>query len=177
MDALGAVARDTEQEGLAHFLQGLDEKSRAILWYLWWRRHAEISELRNLFDSSDDFEVLYRLKEVINGKAQELWGRPIVSFEQSKSDTLTGEKVLFSWWFVGEEDALISGGDRALVDVFNEKDSVIIIAQLPTSVNLTAPDIQFKNGVLKVKFKKARVSIKAGFEENNQKVVSELEKE
>ena len=157
MDVIGLVARDTDQNGLAHFLQSLDEKSRAILWHLWWRRHAEISELRNLFDASDDFEVLYRLKEIINGKSQELWGKPLVSFEQSKIDTLTGEKILFSWWFVGEEDALISGGDKALVDVFNEKDSVIIIAQLPTSVNLTAPDIQFKNGILKVKLKRDNV--------------------
>ena len=164
MDVTGVVARETDKIGLAYFLQGLDEKSRAILWHLWWRRHAEISELRNLFDASDDFEVLYRLKEIINGKSQELWGKPLVSFEQSKIDTLTGEKILFSWWFVGEEDALISGGDKTLVDVFNEKDSVIIIAQLPASVNLTAPDMQFKNGILRVKFKKT------DFEQNSRRV-------
>ncbi len=167
MDVIGVVERESDKKGLAQFLQSLDEKSRAILWHLWWRQHAEISELRNLFDTSDDFEVLYRLKEIINGKSQELWGKPIVSFEQSKIDTLTGEKVLFSWWFVGEEDALISGGGKALVDVFNEKDSVIVIAQLPTSVNLTEPDIQFRNGVLKVKFKKTN------FEQDSRKVAKE----
>lgn len=164
MDVIGVVERETYKEGLTQFLQSLDEKSRAILWHLWWRRHAEISELRNLFDTSDDFEVLYRLKEIINGKSQELWGKPIVSFEQSKIDTLTGEKILFSWWFVGEEDALISGGDKALVDVFNEKDSVIVIAQLPAAVNLTTPDIQFKNGILRVKFRKTN------FDKNNREV-------
>jgi HSP20 family molecular chaperone IbpA len=164
MDIHGVVVRDMEQKGLAHFLQGLDEKSRAILWHLWWRRHAEISELRNLFDASDDYEVLYRLREVINEKSQEFWGKPIVSFEQSKIDPLTGEKILFSWWYMDEEDVLVSGVESALVDVFNEKDNVIIIAQLPTSVNLTAPDIQFKNGILRVKFKKTN------FEQNNRKV-------
>ena len=164
MDVIGVVARDTDQNGLAHFLQSLDEKSRAILWHLWWHRHAEISELRNIGDTVDDFEVLYRLKEVINRKSKELWGKPIVSFEQSKIDPLTGEKILFSWWYMDEEDVLVSGVDSALLDVFNEKDNVIIIAQLPASVNLTAPDIQFKNGILRVKFKKTN------FEQNNRKV-------
>ncbi|MDO8442987.1 MAG: hypothetical protein Q7S81_01890 [bacterium] len=154
MDVIGLVERETDKEGLAQFIQSLDEKSRAILWYLWWHRHAEIAELRNLFEKSDDFDVLYRIKEVINGKSQEIRGKPILSFEQSKVDNLTGEKILFSWWFMGEEDAVTSNGDKTLVDVFDEKDSVIIIAQLPTSVNLTEPDMQFRNGILKVKLKK-----------------------
>ena len=154
MDVIDLVERETDKKGLAQFLHSLDEKSRAILGYLWWHRHAEIAELRNTGDTADDFEVLYRLKEVINRKSQNLWGKPIVSFEQSKIDPLTGEKILFSWWYLDEEDVLVSGVDSALVDVFNEKDSVIIIAQLPASVNLTAPDIQFKNGILRVKFKK-----------------------
>ncbi len=104
------------------------------------------------------------MKEVINKKSQNLWGKPIVSFEQSKIDPLTGEKILFSWWYVDEEDVLVSGADNALVDIFNEKDNVIIIAQLPASVDLTAPDIQFKNGILRIKFKKTN------FEQNNRKV-------
>ncbi len=164
MDVIGVVERETDKKGLAQFLHSLDEKSRAILGYLWWHRHAEIAELRNIGDTADDSEVLYRLKEVINGKSQNLWGKPIVSFEQSKIDPVTGEKILFSWWYMDEEDVLVSSVDSTLVDVFNEKDSVIIIAQLPASVNLTAPDIQFKNGILRVKFKKTN------FEQNNRKV-------
>jgi hypothetical protein len=164
MDVIDVVERETDKKGLAQFLQSLDEKSRAILGYLWWRRHAEISELRNIGDTADDFEVLYRLKEVINSKSQNLWGKPIVGFEQSKIDPLTGEKILFSWWYLDEEDVLVSGVDSALVDVFNEKDNVIILAQLPASVDLRAPDIQFKNGILRIKFKKTN------FEQNNRKV-------
>ena len=164
MDVIGVVERETDKKGLAQFLHSLDEKSRAILGYLWWHRHAEIAELRNIGDTADDSEVLYRLKEVINGKSQNLWGKPIVSFEQSKIDPVTGEKILFSWWYMDEEDVLVSSVDSTLVDVFNEKDSVIIIAQLPASVNLTAPDIQFKNGILRVKFKKTNI------EQNNRKV-------
>jgi len=141
------------EKDLSQLLEVLDEKSRAILWHLWWHRHAEISELRDIIDAPGDFEVLHRLKEVINVKAQRLWGKPIVGFEQSKTDPVSGEKVLFSWW-LDEENIPLSDGDKPLVDVFNEKDSVTVIAQLPTSVDLAQADIQFKNGILKVKLKK-----------------------
>lgn len=147
------MAINAEQE-LARLFEVLDEKSRAILWHLWWHRHAEISELRELIDAPGDFEVLRRLREVINEKAQQLWGKPIVGFEQSKIDPLSGEKVLFSWWFLGEEDIPISGGDRPLVDVFNEKDGIAVIAQLPTSVDLAQHELWYKNGILKVRLKK-----------------------
>jgi len=139
---------------LSQLLEVLDKKSRAILWHLWWHRHAEISELRDIIDAPGDFEVLHRLKEVINGKAEKLWGKPIVGFEQSKTDPLSGEKVLFSWWLLDELNIPLAGGDKPLVDVFNERDSVTVIAELPTSVEPTHPDIQFKNGILKVKLKK-----------------------
>ena len=155
MDVIDVVERETDKKGLAQFLHSLDEKSRAILGYLWWHRHAEIAELRNIGDTADDSEVLYRLKEVINGKSQNLWGKPIVGFEQAKIDPLTGEKILFSWWYLDQEDVLVSNVDSALVDVFNEKDSVIIIAQLPAAVDRTSPDIQFKHGILRIKFKKS----------------------
>jgi len=138
----------------AQLFEVLDERSRAILWHLWWHRHAEISELRNLIDAPGDFEVLHRLKEVINEKAQRLWGKPIVGFEQSKTDPVTGEKVLFSWWFLDEENVPISGGNQPLVDVFNEKNGVTIIAQVPTSVDIDQTDIRFKNGILKVRLRK-----------------------
>jgi hypothetical protein len=158
MDA-GAVATKNEKD-LTQLLEVLDERSRAILWHLWWHRHAEISELRDIIDASGDFEVLHRLKEVINAKAQQLWGKPIVSFEQSKIDPVSGEKVLFSWWFLDEGNIPLSGRDKTLVDVFNERDSVTIIAELPTSVEPTHPDIQFKNGVLKVRLKKRSKNVK-----------------
>lgn len=155
MSNINTVKPDTNKKGLAQVLQSLDEKSRSILSYLWWRRHAEISELRDIADSMDDSEVLYRLKEIINKKSQDIFGRPIVCFEQSKIDPLNGEKILFSWWYMDEEDELITNPDPALMDVFNEKDNITIIAQLPAAVDLTAPEIQYKNGILRIKFRKS----------------------
>lgn len=150
------VTKSKIKKDLAQLLEVLDEKSRAILWHLWWYRHAEISELRNLLDASGDFEVLHRLKDVINEKSQKLWGKPMVGFEQSKTDPVTGDKVLFSWWFLNEENVPISGGDRPLVDVFSEKDGVTVIAQLPTSVDPDQYELEYKNGILKVRFKKRK---------------------
>jgi hypothetical protein len=156
----GAVATKNKED-LNQLVEVLDEKSRAILWHLWWHRHADISELRDIIDASSDFEVLHRLKEVINAKAQQLWGKPIVGFEQSRIDPVSGEKVLFSWWLLGGENIPLSSGDKPLVDVFNERDSITVIAELPTSVDPTHPDIQFKNSILKVRLKKrGQISIK-----------------
>lgn len=155
MDAGAVDTKGKIKEDLAQLLEVLDEKSRAILWYLWWHRHAEISELRNLIDAPGDFEILHRLKDVINKNAQHLWGKPVVGFEQSKTDPLTGEKILFSWWFLDEDDISISSGNKPLVDIFNEKENITIIAQLPTSVNLSQPEIEYKNGVLKIRLRKS----------------------
>jgi len=155
MDVTGVVDRETGNTGLAQILHSLDEKSRAILYYLWWHRHAEITELRNASDTADDSEILYRLKEVINGKSQNLWGKPIVTFEISKIDPVSGEKYLFSWWYMDVENVPIADVNSALVDVFNEKDNVTVIAQLPASVCLIDPVIQIKNGILRIKLKKS----------------------
>jgi hypothetical protein len=153
----GVVATKSESKrGIDQLLDVLDEKSRAILWHLWWHRHAEISELRDIIDAPSDFEVLHRLKEVINVKAQQLLGKPVVGFEQSKTDPVGGEKVLFNWWFLNEEDISSSAGNKPLVDVIDEKDSVVVIAQLPNSVNLSQPELSYRNGILRVKLMKSK---------------------
>ena len=158
MDAVTTVKPETQNKGLAQLLPGLDEKSRSILSYIWWRRHAEISELRNIAGTADDSEVLRRLKEIINEHSLYIRGKPAVNFEQSKIDPLTGQKVLFSWWYLDDDDETLPMGDSAMVDIFNESDNVTIIAQLPAPVELAAPDIQFKNGLLRIVFKKTTMN-------------------
>ena len=152
---MGTVITKTNKV-LSQLLDALDEKSRAILWYLWWHRHAEIAELRELTNAASDFEVLYRLKEVINEQSQRLWGRSVVNFEQSRMDSRIGKMVLFSWWFLDEENVPSSAGNKPLVDIFNEKDSLSIIAQVPTSVDPTQGEVSYKNGILKVRLEKRK---------------------
>jgi hypothetical protein len=154
MNTLEISESNTEPKGLAQLLECLDDKSRAILWYLWWHRHAELAELRKVANSRDDYEVLYRLKEVINRQSQELQGKPIAGFEQSRIDPLSGDKVLFSWWYLDTEDLAAANAGKRLVDIFDEQDNVTIFVQVPAAIHISAPEIQIKNGILKMKFAK-----------------------
>jgi hypothetical protein len=157
------------RESLARLLALIDEKSRFMLWHLWWHRHAGIPELRDLINASSDFEVLHRLKEIINVHAQRLWGKTAVYFAQSKTDPVTGEKILFSWWF-REEDVSLADRGGPLLDVLNEKDGVTVIAQLPTSVDLATADLQLRNGVLKVRLcRRSRKGTEVGSGDGHQR--------
>jgi len=111
-------------------LKAVDEKSRQIIAYLLRERHAGIRELADIICASSDMEVLIRIREVINPKAQEIIGEPIITFERSKIDPMTGEKILFSWWLKGE--LIDSVYDEGLLDIFDEKNVLRVIASLPT---------------------------------------------
>ncbi|MDO9575714.1 MAG: hypothetical protein Q7J55_04225, partial [bacterium] len=150
---LGILKESKIKGDMDKLLEFLDEKSRQILMFLWWNRHAEIGELAQLVSASTDMEVLSKLKEVINPTAEKILGRKIVEFAESRIDQVTGEKVLFSWWLVGEP-AQIGTSDKPLMDVFDEKDGVTIIAQLPAPVLTDHPEIGYKNNILRIRFKK-----------------------
>jgi HSP20 family molecular chaperone IbpA len=107
----------------------VDEKSRQIITYLLKERYAGIRELTNLICASSDMEVLIRIREIINPKAREVIGEPIITFERSKIDRLTGEKIVFSWWMT--EELANSAHDDELVDVMDEKNLLRVIASLP----------------------------------------------
>ena len=107
----------------------VDEKSKQIITYLLKERHAGIRELTNLICASSDMDVLIRIREIINPKAREVIGEPIITFERSKIDPLTGEKIVFSWWMT--EELANSAHDDELVDVMDEKNLLRVIASLP----------------------------------------------
>lgn len=147
--------KNKSKKDLIQLLKLLDEKSRAILWHLWWHRHAHISQLRNLIDASSDSEVLLRLRSAINENAHKLWGKPVVSFKQHKIDPLTGENVLFNWWFLEDDEVkLLADNCKPLVDVLEEKHGFTIITQLPSLEEFLSPTVEFRNGVVKVELKR-----------------------
>jgi hypothetical protein len=139
---------------LARLLEIVDEESRAMLWHLWWHGHADISELRPLVTAGGDFEVLHRLNDVINCRARALWGTPVVVFEQSRTDPATGRKVLFNWWLRDDVHFCQQDWHPPVVDVLNGADCVEVIAQVPTEIDCAHPEVQVKNGILKVSLKK-----------------------
>jgi HSP20 family molecular chaperone IbpA len=121
-------------------LNSVDEKSRRIITYILRERHAGIKELSSLISASSDMEVLMRIKDIINPKAQKIIGKPIITFEQYKTDFLTGEKILFSWWTSEEADSV---DDEYSVEVMEEENLLRIIAALPLqeeNVDVTVAD-------------------------------------
>lgn len=110
-------------------MRAVDEKSRQIITYLLRERHAGIRKLANLISASSDMEVLIRIREVINPKAKEVIGEPLITFERSKIDPLTGEKIVFSWWL--KEELMEGLHYERLLDVFDEEDGLRVVACLP----------------------------------------------
>ena len=110
-------------------LSAVDEKNQLIITYLLKKRHARIRDITSLIYASSDMEVLIRIKEVINPKARAVIGEPILTFERSKIDLLTGEKFTFSWWI--KEELANNAHDDELVDVMDEKNLLRVITSLP----------------------------------------------
>ncbi|MGO8806796.1 MAG: hypothetical protein ACLQO7_09395 [Candidatus Bathyarchaeia archaeon] len=112
-------------------LNVLDEKSRKMTMFLLNESHAELRDLSNLLCASSDMEVLLIIREIINPTAKEIIGKPILSFQQSKIDRLTGQKIMFSWWV--DEDFASKVRAEELIDVIEEENLVRVIAALPST--------------------------------------------
>ncbi len=124
------VVFEEEREGsnFTKFMSSLDDKSREIVWYFLRNRHGGIRELAELINASTDMDVLTRVKEVINPKAEDIFGKPLLEFEESKIDSFTGDKILFTWWLL-EDFPFQERND--MVDIFDEKDHLRVITELP----------------------------------------------
>lgn len=109
-------------------MNALDEKSRQIITCLLRERHVEIRKLADLIHASSDMEVLIRIREIINTKAQEIIGAPLITFEHSRIDPFTGEKIAFSWWL---NEELIDNTSNELPEILNEDKTLRVIASLP----------------------------------------------
>lgn len=116
-------------EKMVSLMRTVDEKSRQIIIYLLRERHAGIRELADLIYASSDMEVLIRIREVINSKAWEALGEHLITFERSKIDPLTGEKIVFSWWL--KEELMDGVYDDGLLDIIDEENFLRVIACLP----------------------------------------------
>jgi len=108
----------------------LDPASQEILWHLWLNRHATINELAALIAAPTHTDVLFKIRQGINPAAEEVLGRPILVFEESRFDWETGEMVPFSWWLAGRA-APATEGREPEIEVFNEAHEINVIVELP----------------------------------------------
>ena len=108
----------------------LDLGSREIVWHLWLNRHATINELAALIAAPTHMDILFKIRQGINPAAEEVLGRPILVFEESRFDRETGEMVPFSWWLAGRA-APATEGREPEIEVFNEAHEINVIMELP----------------------------------------------
>jgi len=132
------------EEIIDRILKELNSNSQEILIYLWQKRHAGIEELARLIDAPNHMDVLLKIKECINPTAERIIGSSILSFEKSKFDPETKEKILFNWWTLGQKE---KGEEKEILsdilsDIFDEGDYLNIIAELPGVKKME--DILFK---------------------------------
>ena len=150
-----------------NLMERLDDESKDILWHLYQKGHANIVELSEAVCASH-YEVLSRLKDVIIPESRRTIGKPIVKFEESKIDWMSGEKVLFSWWIMDGDMPVVR---RYNVELFNEMDKITIIAELPGTRFPDQIDVsaRYNNGILEVIIKKGQdeVGIVEGYDTND----------
>jgi len=123
------TAPPIDEETVNEVAEELDSVSQEILWYLWQNGHATIDELAGLVLAPTHMDVLLRIREVINPAAEKIIGNQILSFEKSKIDPETGEKILFSWWPIGRRQE--KRRKETFLDMFDEEDHIDIIMELP----------------------------------------------
>ncbi|MEW6456333.1 MAG: hypothetical protein AB1410_06445 [Acidobacteriota bacterium] len=125
----------------------LDLDSQALLIYIWNNRHAKIDELACLIKASTHMDVLLKIREIINPAAERIIGSPILVFENSKIDEITGERVCSSWWIAGQEKSYALKKEP-FIDIFDENDHLAIIVELASSVQKEDIIIKIRNNTL-----------------------------
>jgi len=121
------VLLKVDREALNKMVSELDADSKEILWFLYEHRHARIDTLAKLIEAPTHMDILLRIREIINPTAEKVIGYPILSFESSKVDRETGEKVLFSWWLAGQPH---KEREEPLLDIFDEDAELIVYLEL-----------------------------------------------
>ena len=107
----------------------LEPASQDIVWYLSLNRHATIRELADLTGARTHMDVLMRIRQEINPKAEKLLGCPILVFEESKLDPVTGAPYAFCWWLAGTPAPATAPGQPE-AELFDEANRITIVVEL-----------------------------------------------
>jgi len=121
------VLLKVDRETLNKIVTEFDADSKGILWFLYENRHARIDTLAKLIEAPTHMDILLKIREIINPTAEKIIGYPILSFESSKVDLETGEKVTFSWWLAGQPH---KERKEPLLDIFDEGADLIVYLEL-----------------------------------------------
>ncbi|MFQ5795143.1 MAG: Hsp20/alpha crystallin family protein [Candidatus Bipolaricaulia bacterium] len=123
----GRTLLTIDEQAVDRIVQQLDQDSQEILWYCWRNGHATIDELSEVMKALAHMDLLHKIKKVINPTAERTIGSPILTFERSRVDPVTGEKILFGWWLMGKK---CLEGREPILDIFDEEDHLTVILEL-----------------------------------------------
>lgn len=145
---LAVIPKNPSNAGV--FPDMLDEDSRRILSALSTKGYATLDELSEAARCTH-FEVLQRLRDVINPESIRRFGIPLAVFRESGTDPLSGENVHFSWWLNDE-----FSHEAGQVEVIEEDGDFFITldlagSDLPRRMRASAT---FNHGILEVKVMK-----------------------
>lgn len=102
VDALQSALEVDRKDAVYDFLRALDARSRGIVEYVWWNKHASVRELATVTDAETDMEILILIRDRINPEAQAKLDGGILEFVDRRIDPQTGNIVTFEWWFRGD---------------------------------------------------------------------------
>jgi len=80
----------------------LDPRGQAIVSYLIRNRHADIHSLAEAMGDACHMDVLTTIEDVVNPSAEQVLGSPLVVFQQSRYDPVSGKRICFHWWLAQE---------------------------------------------------------------------------
>lgn len=135
-------------KGYGEFVSALDVLSRRILWHFRAHGHATLQEVA-WATGLHETTVLLRIKRVINEAAQLHLGFPVLGFWTTRVDPESGERVEASWWLNPLWPI------APAVDLFDEVDSIVLVAQVGCEVDLALPpEVSGMAGFLTIRIRK-----------------------
>ncbi|MEW6275023.1 MAG: hypothetical protein AB1556_07920 [Bacillota bacterium] len=141
-------ARPAQQ--MQQFLAVLDEKSRAIVWYLWQHEHADLDALSAAAGLFNHMEVLLRIRETINPAAVNFYARPALELIPCRIDQATGKMIYYQWW-LNRDLFLVNPSRNYLIDWLEDGEAITLILETAEQPDPAKVKLIYKNGLLLIK--------------------------
>src|SRR3989338_2433843 len=132
-EKLSKYVGSTVAEGdIIKLAEKLSHEAEMLVWFLYRRHRANISELATAMGTDNHMEVLNKIRLEINPASQEIIGRPIFIFRQKWNG------IAYNWWLTE-----LSSEGEPFHDIIDEGDFYRVIAETPEDA-----EVVVKNGKL-----------------------------
>lgn len=164
------VGSPVAESDIIKLAEKLSHEAEMLLWFLYRRRRANISELATAMGTDNHMEVLNKIRLEINPAALTIIGRPIFIFRQKWNE------IAYNWWLTelsseGEpfHDIIDEGNFYRIVTETPEDAEVVAIngklefmtkrgfkntIELPKDAKWICGDKHYRNGILEIRLDK-----------------------